>query len=142
VSKLRQELFQSVLPFWYEHSYDEQHAGFYSCLTEEGSVYDRRKFMWLNGRQIWMFSKICLQYSDEDLARLSANRLDRTKMIDMAKQSCEFALSHALRDDQQVFFSLTDDGLPHTFQRKIFAACFLCLGCSGVFAVTKEERYR
>eukprot|EP01031_Cornospumella_fuschlensis_P028321 gene28321-34196_t len=139
---LREELFQSVLPFWYEHSYDERLGGFYSCLTNDGKPYDHRKFMWLNGRQIWMFSKICQQFSAEDISRLSASRLDRAKMIEMAKRSCEFALSHAVREDQQVFFSLTEDGMPHTFQRKIFAACFLCLGCSGVFAVTKEERFR
>lgn len=143
ITTLQKELFESVLPFWYDHSFDSQHGGFYTCLTKEGEVFDKRKFMWLNGRQVWMFSKCCKQFSNEEIAALSRQRLDRSKMIDMAIKSCDFMLMNAIcPENQQVYFSLNENGLPHTFQRKIFAACFMCLGCAGLYSVTSEERFK
>jgi N-acylglucosamine 2-epimerase len=143
IAVLQQELFESVLPFWYIHSFDPIHGGFYACLTKEGEVYDKRKLIWLNGRQVWMFSKICNAFSAEDIATLSNHRLDRSKMIEMARSSCEFMLSNAIcQENQQVYFALHENGLPYTFQRKIFAACFMCLGCAGLYGVTKEDRFK
>ena len=47
---LLKELFQNVLPFWVKHSHDQKHGGFYSCLDQDGTVYDTRKYVWLQGR--------------------------------------------------------------------------------------------
>jgi N-acylglucosamine 2-epimerase len=49
---IERELFQSVLPFWTQFSNDEEQGGFFACLDTDGALYDDRKFMWLNGRQV------------------------------------------------------------------------------------------
>ena len=68
-------LFRDVIPFWEKHSLDRQHGGYYTCLTTDGAVFDTDKvrssfnatqftqfidqFVWLQARQVWMFSKLC-----------------------------------------------------------------------------------
>ena len=48
----------SVLPFWLEHSQDKQYGGYFTCLERDGSVYDTDKFIWLQGREVWLFSML------------------------------------------------------------------------------------
>ena len=54
----RSELFDSVLPFWLKNSQDKEYGGYFSCLDRDGSVYDTDKFVWLQGREIWLFSML------------------------------------------------------------------------------------
>ena len=36
----KNELFDNVLPFWLEHSQDHEFGGYYTCLRQDGSVFD------------------------------------------------------------------------------------------------------
>ena len=56
--RYRTELLDRVIPFWLSHSLDREHGGYFTCLTREGNVYDTRKYLWLQGRAVWMFSKL------------------------------------------------------------------------------------
>ena len=53
------------LPFWLEHSQDKEYGGYFSCLDRDGSVYDTDKFIWLQGREVWMLAML---YNNVDLA--------------------------------------------------------------------------
>ncbi|XP_077645783.1 N-acylglucosamine 2-epimerase [Lonchura striata] len=48
----------AAVAFWERHSHDPEHGGFFSCLSRDGSVYDDTKFVWLQGRQIWVYSRL------------------------------------------------------------------------------------
>ena len=39
------ELVKNVLPFWLQHSKDEANGGYFTCLDQQGKVYDTDKFM-------------------------------------------------------------------------------------------------
>ena len=54
----RTNLFGSVMPFWMRHSIDTEHGGFFTCLDNDGSVYDETKYTWLQGRQVFMLSRL------------------------------------------------------------------------------------
>ena len=54
----KDELMDSVLPFWLEHSQDKEYGGYFSCLDRDGSVYDTDKFIWLQGREVWLFAML------------------------------------------------------------------------------------
>ena len=56
--KYKDELLENVVPFWLNHSQDGEFGGFYTCLDREGKVYDTDKFIWLQARQVWMFSML------------------------------------------------------------------------------------
>ena len=57
-NQYRDELLDNVLPFWLEHSQDLEFGGYFSCLDREGKVFDTDKFIWLQGREVWMFSML------------------------------------------------------------------------------------
>lgn len=54
----RDELLDNVLPFWLNNSIDKEYGGYFTCLTREGKVFDTDKFIWLQGRQVWMFAML------------------------------------------------------------------------------------
>ncbi|CAK9002331.1 unnamed protein product [Durusdinium trenchii] len=136
--KIKHELFQSVLPFWDRHSVDNEFGGFFACLDVDGDRYDDRKFMWLNGRQIYMYATICGAYTASELSELSTDRLSREKLLKDALNAAKFMYAHGVREGK-VFFSLTREGEPYHFERKIFSACFLSLGLGSLGAVLKQD---
>ena len=54
----RDELLGNVLPFWLEHSQDKEFGGYFTCLNRDGSVFDTDKFIWLQGREVWLFAML------------------------------------------------------------------------------------
>ena len=54
----KHELLEQVIPFWMNHSIDTQFGGFLHCLERDGSVFDTDKFVWMQGREVWMLSKL------------------------------------------------------------------------------------
>lgn len=38
-------LFDSVMPFWLDHSLDKEHGGYFTCLDRDGAVYDTSKYV-------------------------------------------------------------------------------------------------
>lgn len=60
----------------------------------------------------------------------------------MATKAAEFMVTHGIRSDGLVYFSLARNGEPYHFERKIFSACFLCLGCGTLYKVTQSEKMK
>jgi N-acylglucosamine 2-epimerase len=113
------ELFNHVIPFWEKHSVDLRNSGFWNCLDRDGSRYDSKKYMWLNGRQTWMFSKL---YTVVD---------QRPEWLEIARLGADFLRTHARRADGRVYFSMTETGKPVHMQRKIFSECFWIMAMAG-----------
>ena len=70
------ELLESVVPFWTRHSPDRENGGFWNCLDRDGRVYDRTKYGWLQGRQVWMLAKL---YRTVDRARTGSTWPSRVR---------------------------------------------------------------
>ncbi len=51
-------LLNNVIPFWENYSPDKEHGGYFTCLDRKGKVYDTDKFIWLQCRQVWLFSML------------------------------------------------------------------------------------
>ena len=114
--RYRTELLDRVLPFWLRHSLDRQHGGYFTCLTRDGAVYDSRKYVWLQGRAVWMFSKVY-------------NELDRRpEYLDAARLILDFLRRHGRDEKGRYYFSLTREGRPSFYQRKPYSAVFAMLG--------------
>ncbi len=123
------ELFSRVIPFWEKHSLDIQHGGYFNCLDADGTVYDRTKHIWLQGRQVWMFSKL---YNTE---------VQNPEWLKIAKSGAEFLRRHAILPDGRVMFSLSEDGKPVQYQRKMYSACFVALGFSEYGKASGDSWY-
>ncbi len=115
-SRYRAELLDRVIPFWLRHSLDHKYGGYFTCLTREGAIYDTRKYVWLQGRAVWMFSKLY-------------NELEpRLEFLQAARLILDFLRAHALDPQGRYYFSLTREGRPSFYQRKPYSAVFAMLG--------------
>ena len=134
--KYEQELFERVLPFWERHAPDRTHGGYFNGLDRDGTVYDTTKYLWLQSRQVWMFSKL---YRTVEA---------RPAWLETARLGMDFLRTHGVRPDGRVYFSTTADGRPVYLQRKIFSECFYVMAlaeygrAAGQPALLREARER
>jgi N-acylglucosamine 2-epimerase len=126
-ARYRRELFESVIPFWMKHSLDREQGGYFTCLDRDGAIYDHRKYMWLNGRQVWMLSRL---YNE-------AGR--RPEWLEAARLGAEFLRRHARDPEGRCYFALTRDGRPAAYQRKPYGAVFIMLGWLEYTKASGEE---
>ena len=120
------ELYDKVIPFWETHSIDSQYGGFFNNLDHDGNVYDTSKHVWLQARQVWMFSK------------LYRSQPDKKNWLNIAKIGIEFLRSNAIREDGRVYFCLNQLGEPVKIQRKIFSECFYIMALSEFARATSD----
>lgn len=129
-ARYRRELLESVIPFWLRHSLDREHGGYFTCLDRDGTVYDTRKYIWLNGRNTWVFSRL---YNEVE---------PRPEWLDAARLGAEFLRRHARDAEGRVYFSLTREGQPVFLQRKPYAAVFVMMGLLEYARAAQDETYR
>src|SRR3954471_9124994 len=114
--RYRKDLLESVIPFWMEYAPDREFGGYFTCLDRDGTIYDTRKYVWLQGRMVWMFSRLY-------------NELEpRPEWLDMAKLGLDFIRKFARDPKGRCYFSLSREGSPAFYQRKPFAAVFVMMG--------------
>ncbi len=54
--QLKGMLYDEYLPFWNNGGYDKKYGGFICNLSKEGIPVDDEKFIWYQGRAIWVYS--------------------------------------------------------------------------------------
>ncbi len=123
------ELLYSVLPFWLDNSQDTKFGGYFSCLNRDGSVYDKDKFVWLQGREVWMFSMLYnkLMKNEEWLA--------------CARQGGEFLKKYGHDENMDFYFSLTREGMPIVQPYNIFSNTFACMAFAQLAEATRNDEY-
>lgn len=127
--RCRRELNESVIPFWLRHSLDREYGGYFTALARDGSIYDTRKYMWLQGREIWMFARLYNQWER------------RQEYLEAAALGAGFIRRHCYDPQGRVYFSLTREGAPIAYQRKPFSASFVMLGFLEYGLATGDSKY-
>ncbi|MBA4408842.1 MAG: N-acylglucosamine 2-epimerase [Odoribacter sp.] len=125
----RNELLQKVVPFWEKHSKDEQFGGYFTCLDRQGNVFDTDKFIWLQGREVWMFATLY-------------NKVERRpEWLEMALHGAEFLQKYGHDSNLNWYFSLTRDGKPLIEPYNIFSDCFATMAFGQLYQATGKEEY-
>jgi N-acylglucosamine 2-epimerase len=106
---------EDVIPFWERCSPDREHGGFFTCLNRDGSVFDTDKFVWLQARQVWMFSKF--------FTALEAN----PAWLAMAAQGARFLTDHGRDAQGDWYFALDRAGNPLVQPYSVFSDCFAAM---------------
>lgn len=127
--KYEKELMDRVLPFWLEKSQDRQYGGYFTCLNRDGSIFDTDKFVWLQGREIWMFSM------------LYNNLCKDEAWLACAKQGAEFLKKYGHDGNYDFYFSLTREGAPIIQPYNIFSNTFACMAFAQLAKATGNEEY-
>ncbi|XP_012675569.1 N-acylglucosamine 2-epimerase [Clupea harengus] len=129
--RFRSEL-DSVVDFWLKHSHDKQYGGFFTCVGKDGKVYDELKYVWLQGRQVWMY---CRLYR-------TMERFRRPEILEAAKAGGAFLQRFALVPSSgspgKCAFCLTRDGRAVKVQRTIFSECFYVMAMDELSRVTGD----
>lgn len=129
-SLYKEELLKEVIPFWEKYSLDKEFGGYFTCLDREGNVYDTDKFMWLQGRQVWMFSML---YNNVE---------QKQEWLDIALSGAEFMQKHGMDKDGNWYFSLTREGQPIVQPYNIFSDCFAAMAFGELYKATKNTAHR
>ena len=125
----RDELLENVVPFWLTHSQDERYGGYFTCLDRGGDVYDTDKFVWLQGRQVWLFSMLYNQVEK------------RPEWLECAVQGAEFLRKHGHDGNYNWYFSLTREGRPLVAPYNIFSYTFATMAFAQAALATGSDQY-
>ncbi|MED6293954.1 hypothetical protein CHARACLAT_015838 [Characodon lateralis] len=122
-----------VVEFWLKYSHDTVHGGFFTCIGRDGNVYDELKYVWLQGRQVWMY---CRLYRSMD-------RFRRPEILEAAKAGGaflrKFARVSVSGNQWKCAFCLTRDGKAVKVQRTIFSECFYIMAMDELSRVTGDK---
>lgn len=125
----KDELFNNVLPFWLNNSLDKEYGGYFTCLERDGSVFDTDKFMWLQGREVWMFSMLY-------------NKVEkRQEWLDAAILGAEFMKKHGHDGNLDWYFSVTREGDPIVEPYNIFSYTFATMAFGQLAIATGNKEY-
>ncbi len=128
-SQYEDELFEHVVPFWLTNSRDHEFGGYFTCLDRTGQVFDTDKFIWLQGRQVWLFSMLC-------------NRVEqRAEWLECARRGGQFLRTHGHNGDYDFYFSVSRDGAPLVQPYNIFSNVFAAMGFGQLALATGDDAY-
>ncbi|XP_023812865.1 N-acylglucosamine 2-epimerase isoform X1 [Oryzias latipes] len=122
-----------VVDFWLRHSHDAEYGGFFTCIGRDGKVYDDLKYVWLQGRQVWMY---CRLYR-------TLERFHRPEILEAAKAGAAFLRKFARMSSSsspwKCAFCLTRDGKAVKVQRSIFSECFYIMAMDELSRVIADQ---
>ncbi len=128
-SAYKHELLERVVPFWLEKSQDPKYGGYFTCLNREGEVFDTDKFIWLQTRQVWLFSMLY-------------NRVEkRPEWLDCALQGGEFLKKYGHDGSLNWYFSLNREGQPLIQPYNIFSYTFAAMAFAQLGLATGNQEY-
>ena len=125
----KSELLDRVMPFWMEESIDKEFGGYFTCLERDGEVFDTDKFIWLQGREVWMLSTLY-------------NKVEkRQEWLDAAIQGAEFLKKYGHDGNLNWYFALDREGNPLVEPYNIFSYTFAVIAFGQLSIATGNQEY-
>ena len=125
----KSELLDRVMPFWMEKSIDKDFGGYFTCLERDGEVFDTDKFIWLQGREVWMLSTLY-------------NKVEkRQEWLDAAIQGAEFLKKYGHDGNLNWYFALDREGNPLVEPYNIFSYTFAVIAFGQLSIATGNQEY-
>lgn len=123
------ELLENVLAFWLNNSIDKEYGGYFTCLNRDGSVFDTDKFIWLQGRQVWIFSML---YNNVE---------QKQEWLDCAIHGADFLEQFGHDGNYNWYFSLDRKGDPLVQPYNIFSYTFATIAFGQLSKATGNQKY-
>ena len=130
--RFHDELFEGFLPFWDRYGIDHERGGFFHQLGYDGARHGSEKFLWFQGRGIWVYSFLYNRFGKD------------CRHLEVARKAKEFVLRHAPQPDGWWAESLADDGrVLRPFQGDVYGMLFAAEGLQEyAWAAGDEEAQR
>ena len=123
----KKELFDNVIPFWLKHSLDKKFGGYLHCLDRNGKPFADEKMMWMECREVWMFSHLYRTVSQEK------------EWLDAAKLGADFLREKGCNSRHEWYFLVARDGTPLVAPYNIFSDVFAVMAFAEYGAITGEK---
>jgi cellobiose epimerase len=125
--RIEAELRGNILPFWIEHTPDEEHGGFYGALSNELIIdNDQPRSAVLTARILWTYSAAYRLYRDECY-------------LTMARRAYDY-LTEKFWDHEYggVYWTLDQHGCPINDRKHVYAQAFAIYGLAEFYRATSE----
>jgi N-acylglucosamine 2-epimerase len=126
----RDRIFNSYLPFWERGGYDSKKGGFMCELFDDGRVQDDEKYIWYQGRGIWVYSYLYNNFGRE------------RRFLEIAGKSRDFLIDSMYLGDGRWRDSVDRQGRPVESKvaqgsaRDIYGAVFSAAGLIEYYRAT------
>ncbi len=124
----RAELFENILPFWLEHSFEDRNDGFVGKMSNN-LVIDRyaTKNLSMTARLLWFFS--------------AAHRLEPNEdSLEVAERAYEYLEEYFFDDDEEGYYwRLQPSGRPEDRKKVLYGHAFVIYGLSEYYLASGEE---
>src|SRR5262249_46230911 len=132
LTELRQryhdELFNVVIPFWDKHGIDHEYGGFMCALDHDGTRVNTDKFLWFQGRGIWVYSYLYRHFGKDP------------RHLQVARKAREFALKYFRQEDGGWAQSVSREGrVIQPPKPDPSGALFMAEGLQAYASVTGDE---
>lgn len=128
-SWLRRHLLEHVLPFW-EGLHDEEEGGLFTCVTDEGTIVSRDKWLWSQWRTVWVCARIFNTIEPDEKWRRRALRI------------AEFCQKHGwLESDRGWALLLDQTGQLKRGYESIYVDAFAVYGMSELARATGDRAW-
>lgn len=131
----RNRIFKQYLPFWDKGGYDNKYGGFMCELNDDGSVVNDEKYIWYQGRGIWVYSCLYNNFGRDE------------RFLEIAKKSRDFLVKYMYMGDGKWCESVNRKGDPvistvaQGLSQDIYGALFSAAGLIELYkaAGNKED---
>lgn len=127
--RVEKELFENIVPFWIQHTQDNEYGGFYGRITNDLTIErEAPKSLILNTRILWTFSKL-YQFRNND------------NYLYMAERSYNYLLNHFFDHELGgVYWLLNYKGEAIDNRKKIYGQAFTIYALAEYYAAVKNEQ--
>jgi len=112
----RKHLLEDVMPFWETRTKDIEYGGYFTCFDREGNLTDTDKYIWFQGRQLWMFSALYNQIENDE------------KWLDFARHGRDFLVNYGYAGKGRWNYQLDRRGNVKEGTISIFSDLFVISG--------------
>lgn len=127
--RYKNDLLGNIMPFWLKNGWDRIHGGVYTCLNRDGSLMDRTKSVWFQGR----FAFTC---------SFAYNNVEKNlQWLEAAKSTLDFIEHYCFDKDGRMYFTVTEDGKPIRKRRYVFSETFAAIAMAEYALATGDKEY-
>ena len=120
-------LFNDCLPFWFPRAVDREHGGFLHCFDRDGTLVDRDKSVWAQGRMSWMLLTLYLEHER------------RPEWLAWAEGGLRFLEEKCIDPtDGRMFFHVAQDGTPLRKRRYAYSESFAAIAFAAHAAAASD----
>lgn len=123
------QLCENIMPFWLKFGLDSDNGGIFTCVDRDGTLMDRTKSVWFQGRAGYVFA-----YAFNHI-------VGNPEWLAASKSCIDFIEAHCIDGDGHLFFSVTAEGKPLRKRRYVFSDCFAAIAFAEYAKASGDASY-